>query len=337
MTNRTLLGIVLFFWLISTLYLLTGAIIFSKSSFEGIILITSSQLLLLGKILLCLFYIFPRYWKKNKVIHLIVSITLLVLLSVTIRYYLEEVLFVRFLGFPPSPNLNPYFFVYDNFYFSFPGIFIGMIAYLVAKAFDVEQKNKQLRDHLQQAELNFLKSQLNPHFLYNTLNYMYAIALPISDKLSLAILKLSNTMRYTLTQNKKSLMPLSEEIQFIEDYIKLHAIQFEPAFYHHFSIEGNTDQIVFPPLVLVPFIENAIKHGITNVASTPIEIRLVASPQQLIFEVSNYINQQLKDEVSGIGLANVQRRLEILYPDKHTLLINNDSPLFKIKLTVNLQ
>lgn len=336
MTNRRLLAIVLFFWIISLVYLLVGAVVFSKSAFQGVVLIATSHILLLGKILVCLFYIFPRFWKKTKVLQLIASTFSLMLLFVAIRFLLEEVLFVYYLGFPESSGLNPYFFIYDNFYYSAPGVFIGLIVYLAAKSFEASQQNKKLTESVQQAELNFLKSQLNPHFLYNTLNYMYAIAMPVSDKLSLSILKLSETMRYTLTQHKEGLMPLTEEISFIQNYIELHAIQFAPDFYYEFSVEGEVDQLLFPPLLLVPFVENAIKHGVKEIRTQPLEIRLELSQQQLRFWVSNHIHRRLKDMVGGVGLANVKRRLEILYPNKHTLVIENDSYIFKILLTVNL-
>lgn len=336
MTNRRLLSIVLFFWLISFLYLIIGAILFSRSSFEGVILIVFSQLLLLGEIIVCLFYIFPKFWRANKAISLTASVISLLLTIVFLRYSFEEVLFVKYLGFKPNPHLDPYYFIYDNFYFSLPGVFIALIVYLVAKSFEVEKKNKVLQAGMEQAELNFLKSQLNPHFLYNTLNYMYSIALPLSENLSTAILKLSDTMRYTLAQNKRDMLTLAEEVVFIEDYIALHSMQFHPNFYHTFSITGEIERLRMPPLLLAPFVENAIKHGITHIEKQPVNIRLNVTPAILEFEVSNYINTQFQQKGSGIGIANVKRRLEILYPGKHTLHMEKNDLVYRISLIVKL-
>ncbi|WP_293924853.1 sensor histidine kinase [Sphingobacterium sp. UBA6320] len=336
MTNRRLLSIVLFFWLISFLYLIIGAVLFSRLSFEGVILIAFSQLLLLVEIVVCLFYIFPKFWRLNKAVPLTASIVLLLLTIVFLRYSFEEVLFVKYLGFKLNPHLDPFYFLYDNFYFSLPGVFIALIVYLVAKSFEVGKKNKALEAGMEQAELNFLKSQLNPHFLYNTLNYMYSIALPLSENLSTAILKLSDTMRYTLAQNKRDLLPLSEEVGFIEDYIALHSMQFYPHFYHTFSIEGAIDKLLFPPLLLAPFVENAIKHGITHVEKQPVNIRLDVTSKTLVFEVSNYINAQFREKGSGIGIANVKRRLEILYPGQHSLNMEKNDLVYRISLMVKL-
>ncbi len=331
-----LLRIALFFWLASTLYLLVGALAFAHSSFAGIVLITSTQILLLVKILICLFYIFPRYWRGDKVPHLLISILALSLLTVSIRYVLEEIIYVRFLKFDPTPGLDLYFFVYDDLYYSLPGIFAALVAFLVVRSFEVEQKHKELKVAMRQAELNFLKSQLNPHFLYNTLNYMYATALPLSDKLSNAILKLSDTMRYTLAQNEKTFTPLIDEVLFIEDYIQLQGLQHNNPLYYFFIREGAIDDTLFPPLILIPFVENAIKHGVVDTDSKPIRILLSVRDKKLTFEVSNYIQQRLKDNTNGIGLANVQRRLNILYPARHTLQIDASEEIYRITLTVNL-
>lgn len=334
--DRKLLRIALFFWVASTIYLLVGALSFAHSSFAGILLIASSQILLLIKILICLFYIFPRFWERDKIPLLIISILILLLLTAGIRYVIEEILYVRFFELPPTPGLNLYFFVYEDLYHSLPGILAALVAFLVVGSFEAEQKHKELKASMRQAELNFLKSQLNPHFLYNTLNYMYAMALPLSDSLSHAILKLSDTMRYTLAHNEKTFIPLIDEVSFIEDYFQLHAIQYSSPLCYHFVKEGKIDSTLFPPLILVPFVENAIKHGVVDADSKPIRIRLSVRDGKLTFEVSNYINRRLKDNTSGIGLANVQRRLNILYPSKHALLINASQDIYSVTLTVSL-
>lgn len=165
---------------------------------------------------------------------------------------------------------------------------------------------------------------------------MYSIALPLSENLSTAILKLSDTMRYTLAQNKRDMLTLREEVRFIEDYIAMYSMQFHPNFYHTFSITARIDQLLFPPLLLVPFVENAIKHGITRVKKQRVNIRLYVWSKTLEFEVSNYIDKQFQEKGSGIGIANVKRRLEILYPEKHTLNMEKNDLVYRISLIVKL-
>ena len=336
MKNRKLLYIILLFWLISTLYLLLGTLIFANSTYYGLILVVSSQIILLVQMLICLFYIFPKYWKRNKIPLLTVSTVILILAVIAIRYLLDEVLFVLLLNFPKTANLNLQFFMYENFYHSLPGIFIALITFLMVQLLESQQDHKNLQADVQQAELIFLKSQINPHFLYNTLNYMYAQALPISQKLADAILHLSDTMRHTLTQNEKQLTSLQEEIQFIENYIKLHALQHNQGICFQMSIDGPLDGKEISPLVLMPFVENAIKHGVLNDANKPISIILETTDNEIIFKMQNHISNRSTDLNSGLGLDNLRRRLEIMYPAKHILTIFKDDYLFKICLKIKI-
>jgi len=293
-------------------------------------------MLLLIQMLVCLFYIFPKHWKKNRIPSLVLSTVTLILAVTAIRYLLDEVLFVVLLNFPKTANLSLQFFVYENFYHSLPGIFIALIAFLVVQLVESEQKRKNMQTDMQQAELTFLKSQINPHFLYNTLNYIYAHALPISQKLSDAVLHLSDTMRHTLTQNEKELTSLQEEMQFIENYIKLHALQHKHGICFQIAINGSVDNKEISPLVLMPFVENAIKHGVLDDTDRPILITLQTTDEDIIFKMQNHVCSRPTDLKSGLGLTNLRRRLEIMYPAKHTLAVSNADQVFTICLTIKM-
>lgn len=323
-------------WFGSTLYLLVGAIVFNRVSLQSISLIVSSQVLQMGVILPCALFIFPRYWKRKTWFKLVGSLSSLLVGFVLTRYVLEEILFVHWLGLAKQEPIDLFFFIYENMYYSFPGVFIGFIIYLLTKSYTTEAQNQALAQELRQAELSLLKSQLNPHFLYNTLNYLYAMALPMPGPLAPAILKLSKTLQYTLTKNRSRQVALSEEIQFIQDYLNLYRLRFSPTFYYQLQIDGPIEFMKLPPLLLLPFIENALKHGVTSDPICPISIELAASDSRLIFRVTNRINRQSRIPSTGIGLENLERRLTLLYPDRYTLTIQNQADIFDASLILSL-
>lgn len=322
-------------WLLSTAYLLVGAVTFGRASAVGVVLIAQSQLVLLVNILISTRYIFPKFWKRGKWLWLLASIVILNLACVMLRYAIEEILLVQWLDFPKTENLNLLFYTYENFYYTLPGFFIALIIFLTVRSFEIETRNTELQSKIQEAELHMLRSQVNPHFLYNILNYIYAEALPISDKIAHTVLKLAATMRYTLAQTENRLMLLQDEVQFLQEYIDLQAVQSENGFYCVFKKEGGLDTIYFPTCMLLPFVENAFKHGVANDASTPITIDLRVSPKALRMKVENKINSVLKDDSSGIGLHNVRRRLEILFPDRHRLQVKEEGDWYYTELEIS--
>ncbi len=328
--------ILVLIWFGSMLYLLLGAIVFNRASWQSILLIVSSQVLQMGVILPCALVIFPRYWKRNTLPQLISCIGGLLLAFVLTRYLLEEILFVYWFGLAKNEGVSLPFFIYENIYYSFPGVFIGFIIFLLTKSYTTESHNQQLSQELRQAEISLLRLQLNPHFLYNTLNYIYAMALPIPGPLSQAVMKLSKTLQYTLAKNRADLVALSEEIKFIEDYLSLHVLRFSPTFQYNLLIKGNIEAIQIPPLLLLPFIENALKHGVTNDATAPVSIDLAICESQFTFRVANRINRHSQVESTGIGLENVVRRLALLYPGRHTLSIQSEGDTFYSSLTLSL-
>ncbi len=333
--NRKIYEVILLIWFLSSIYLLFGAIIFNKASSFGVALIIQSQIILLIIILLTATSIFPKNWEAKRWGLISFQIIGLNLICVLIRYIVEEIIFVR-LGFPKSEPFNALFFVYDNFYYSLPGFFIGFITFLVFKTIAVEKRNSELRQAVQEAELNLLKSQINPHFLYNVLNYMYAVSLPLSERLSGTVAKLAGTMRYTLTKSDVQMVPLREEIEFIQDYIDLQSTQFDKGLHYCLHKELEDDSVMLPTLILIAFIENAFEHGVVDDPALPLIIAVRSTDKDLTLEVENHIQPKRKDPGNGIGLVNVQRRLEILYPDKHVLRTVCTDERFSVYLQLSL-
>lgn len=216
-------------------------------------------------------------------------------------------------------------------------IFIGLSTGLKFSTdwFRNETIRRNLENEKLSAELTFLKSQINPHFLFNSLNNIYALSYRQSSKTPEAILKLSEMMRYMLNESNELFVPLSREIAYIQNYIELQRLRFKDGGNVSLTIEGNLENRMIAPLILIPFIENAFKHGIANNPDSPIVISIKLG-DGLDFTLSNLKSRHNKDESSGVGLNNVHRRLNLLYPNKHSLQINEDIFTYNCHLTLEI-
>jgi two-component system, LytTR family, sensor kinase len=200
------------------------------------------------------------------------------------------------------------------------------------------EKNKQeIEQDKVVTELSFLKTQINPHFLFNTLNNIYSLAIVKSDATAGAVLKLSSIMRYVLNETKNHWVPLANEVKFIEDYIQLQQVRLTDKVTIIFDVEGNIDNKMIAPLLLIPFVENAFKYGISTKENSTIEILLVAGEHTIECLIKNKIVATTTDtfENNGIGIKNTQRRLELLYPGKHQLLMTQENNEFIVNLILN--
>ena len=222
-----------------------------------------------------------------------------------------------------------------NFVISF---LVALGLFSVKKSIRMEQRTRQLEHEVNEAKLTSLKYQVNPHFLYNTLSYMYAQARPVSENLAKSILILSDMMRYSLNKTEENgLILIEKEIQYIENFIEIHRLRFGNDFYVNFEIEGIISGKKIVPLLLITFIENAIKHGKINEEKYPILIKISIEKTFLSLFVANHKQYGKKDETSGIGLENTKKRLNLLYPNQHSLEIINKSDTFTVTLKINFE
>lgn len=198
----------------------------------------------------------------------------------------------------------------------------------------VKAENKQLK-----AELNLLKAQVHPHFLFNTLNNLYGlITQNQNQQASDVTLKLSDLMRYLLESSKTDLINLNKEIQFIDDYLSLEKIRLSQKTDIKFKVSGNYKELFLAPLLFIPLVENAFKHGL-NTFSTDSFAHFYLSIQgnELFFESINSVGKSPKNsEKSGTGLENLKKRLQLIYPQKHQLDIEKTSNQFKVILHIKL-
>jgi LytS/YehU family sensor histidine kinase len=178
-----------------------------------------------------------------------------------------------------------------------------------------EQENEKLK-----SELSFLRSQVSPHFIFNVLNSVASLARKKSDKVEDAIIQLSHLMRYTLYTNQK--VTIEREVEYITNYINLQKLRFGTTANIDFQVNMKRQDLVIEPMLLIPFVENAFKHGIGLIQDPVIIIILEVSNHEINFSVRNKFNaeqNETKDSSSGIGLQNVKRRPDLLYKDLYTL------------------
>ncbi len=203
-----------------------------------------------------------------------------------------------------------------------------------------ERNNQQLRQETTRAELRLLKAQIHPHFLFNTLNNLYALTLRQSAHAPEVVLKLAALMHYMLDECNASQIPLQNEIQAIESYIELEKLRYGNRLQVTMQVTGDLSGKTSPPLLLIPFVENAFKHGSSRQTSQ-VYINIVAQvlDQMLVFTVTNS-----RDDVpppvtrfDGIGLLNARKRLSLLFPNQHTLLIHPEKDRYEVELTIPLQ
>jgi two-component system, LytTR family, sensor kinase len=201
-----------------------------------------------------------------------------------------------------------------------------------------QQQNQALEKEKLEAELKFLKSQINPHFLFNTLNNLYALTLKKSDKAPDVVIKLSEMLDYMLYNSNEKEVKLTEEIKLIENYLELEKIRYGDRLKQNIEIKGSDGGKYIAPLIILPFIENSFKHGVSSAIHNPfVDISLQISDKCLELSVKNSFNEQtVKENYSeGIGLKNVIRRLELLYPNRHELKIVKQNNTFEVYLCIN--
>lgn len=299
----------------------------------GVIFITQAPLVYVH-----LYVLVPRLLMKRRyTIYAIITISAVYLYSVC-NYSLAEALprqnmpdsMVHFLE-----RLKPNYDVLE-------GMIVLILTYALKYtliAFITQNELLRLQKEKLNLELNALKSQIHPHFLFNTLNNLYSLTLKNSSKASEVVLKLSDIMRYVLYQANEEKVPLSSEIDFIRNFTELQRIRYDASSEINLVIEGDPSDKEVAPLLFIDFVENAFKHGLEKrYREGFVRTSFVIRENELVFTVENSKSDQ--DEISetsrpgGIGLMNVKKRLALIYGDKHSLSIIDTPETFRIQLNI---
>jgi len=206
------------------------------------------------------------------------------------------------------------------------------------KWYNERRQNAEMLLQEHRMELELLKTQLNPHFFFNTLNNIYSLVYKKSDEAPAALMKLADIMRYMLYDSKAEKVPLGKELEHLRNYLELEKLRLRDPEFVSFIAEGETSGYTIPPMLLLSFVENAFKHGKKRVPNPGIEIRLSAKGKRLRFTVTNFTLEKIpgtESSENGIGMQNTRRRLELLYPGCHDLRINRTSSKYTVSLEIN--
>jgi hypothetical protein len=307
----------------------------------------------------------PKFFENKKYLHyglavagtLVISILLFVIfdrimLDLELRKALEANDFSRlpreFRGrgrhIPRGPWASPLKYILWRSVL-FYGFFVVMSLFIstIYRNLVVNQRKEnealQLISQVREAESNLLKSQINPHFLFNTLNNIYSMAQLKSEQTADAVHRLSEMLRYVIYECNQPRVKLGQEVSYIKSYIELQMLKDEQTQHIRYSLESADAALMIAPMLLIPFIENGFKHSyIEDTEKSWINIELKTKGSTLSMKVNNSIPPRsgTKDATGGVGLENVQKRLSILYPDRHQLIIEKDLAEFKVELNLEL-
>jgi len=283
-------------------------------------------------------YICPKTIPQKKWFLLILGQVFLLFLFPGLRHIIEEIIIYEITGnhnYPIQSQLTPYY-VYDNSYYSVRIILFGLVFYFLKTVWNHTHRINELQLENKQAELQNLKNQLSPHFLFNTLNSFYSDLMDTHPKTAEDVLKLSDMLRYVTYENEKDEVSLESEIQFIQNYIDLFSRRFDNQISVEFEYKKQSNFETIPSLLLIHFVENAFKHGISNDHSKPIKIDLKTNENRLLFRVENFYQSSENYDESGIGYKNVRQRLELLFQKNYTLEVQETNDYYKIELNIPL-
>lgn len=283
-------------------------------------------------------FLIPKYLSQKKFFTYFVLLFAMAILITPIK------LFIFHFKWEPYPILQNELFVDQDRYYIMSVFVAGSstILKIIGDWLRHEREKQDLEKQNIQSELKFLKSQINPHFLFNTLNSIYALALKKSDNAPEMVIKLSEMLRYMLYECNEKKVTLEKEINYIKNYLSLERIRHDGKLSIQFNVLGDPKGLLVSPLMFVPFLENAFKHGASHHLNKGfIESRLEIVDNDINFYIENSkpssmpeINHKIKS--GGIGLKNVKRRLNIIYPSKHDLVINEKPNSYEVNLKLNL-
>jgi len=288
-----------------------------------------------------LYYILPKLLNNKGDRKKYISLLLLALVITVFTYRAIALFFIKPVIYRGTMNFGPYFsgawllnMLMDIGFASGAAIMIKQFRLQLA---DQEKEKSLIRDKLG-TELKFLRNQTNPHFLFNTLNNIYALARKKSDETADVVMKLSKLLRFMLYESKNEQIKISDEIKILDDYIALEKIRYNERLAVSFLLEIDNENEQIAPLLLIPFVENAFKHGASESrfeSFIHLDIKLQGGILEFYIENTKEPNGK-KTGNENIGLTNVRRQLELLYKE-HEILVESETAVFKVFLKINLK
>jgi two-component system LytT family sensor kinase len=275
-------------------------------------------------------YLFPKVYKQKPIRYFLYLIIVVVMLVMG-RYYVR----ISFVEGSPSQLFYVNTFIQYFFIFGISASYCFFSDYQNQQQIQRENEHERLK-----SELSFLRSQISPHFMFNLLNSLVSLNRKKSDLVEPVLLKMSDLLRYMLYEKDDKQISLENEIKYLSNYIDLQKIRFGDYVDIEFNVNTSLGNKNIEPMLLIPFVENAFKHGVGMIEKPFIRIELEATADKLLFRVSNkysFDKKEVKDEASGIGLNNVKRRLELLYPKQYELKVIEKGNFYTTDLMLNFK
>lgn len=318
-------------------FLSTYQVIASFAPTENISLV---PILISSLFLIVIFYfnyfvLIPKFLLLKKYLLYVIMLVL----SIVAAFVLSEVFFNLF-GINPGniANINPMLIKIEPVMRA-NAFLVLILSILASISLTINNHLRQLEKEKLVAQISALKFQINPHFLFNTLNNIYATAIDTSPRTADMVDKLSEMMRYTMKETQNDFVPLEEEINYLNNYIELQKLRLDSKIRFDFTIDGAFSELQIAPMLLIPFVENAFKHGVNSEQDSNIRISIKANESELHFIVANNkvdIRSGIKENSGGLGIENTKHRLALLYPSRHLLTIKETENDFIVSLHINL-
>lgn len=333
------------FWLIYTSFFAVVYGSFEEDYSRQFQIVWIDAIVQIPAVYIVLYFLMPRLLFKAKFGQFFISLLVIIISFSALAWF--SYVWVQDPLFWAEDNYDPVLLNYGKIFKTTSKIYPVVALAIVAKWFKFwykEQKNNQLlSEEKLQAELKFLKAQIHPHFLFNTLNNLYALTLKSSKEAPEVVLKLSDLLNYMLYECSADKVSLEKEVKLVEDYIALEKIRYGDRLSVNFNSSSEINGVKIAPLMILPFVENAFKHGVSEeLDESWISIDLSKKEESLTLKVENSKSIQNEQDdrfeyKQGIGLKNVKRRLEILYPGAYSLDIHESSESFLVVLKLNLK
>lgn len=277
-------------------------------------------------------YLIPFFFRKRKNIPYFFGLTITFLVYLFAQIIIIKIIFdnaININSLPYATSIFPFVLV----------VSVGLVLRLLQTQKEQEQNIAARETENLKSELSFLRSQVSPHFLFNVMNNVVSLARFQPQKVEPTVIKLSSLMRYMLYESDEKKVEIRKEVDYLQAYIDLQSLRFgddvKVAFEHHIQ-----DNILIEPMLFIPFVENAFKHGVGLIQNPEINIFLENKNNTLIFKCLNKFKKNPndhKDDASGIGLRNVQRRLALLYPENHALSVEEKGDWFEVDLEIKFR
>ena len=291
--------------------------------------------LLLSIIYINLYYLIPVFHKRKKYATYFILLAVLVGIFIYGSYHMGN-LVQKALKFPDEPI---FYFIVSTTVNIVQYLLISFFLFNLKEKIEQEKRMDEIQLENLKTEINYLRAQINPHFLFNTLNNLYGLALEKSDKTPGIIMRLSKMMDYMLYESEDVMVYLKKEIENVENYIEIERIRQGNNAQIKFLVEGTAGTQKIVPLLLLPLIENGFKHGInTQIRAAYLDIHLFIDADSVLLRVNNsykLLDSDTSDGRNRIGLNNLRRRLELFYPGRYELITNGEDNLFKASLKIN--